>query len=137
MSTTKSPVRYVLSSVALYGQTLCSTSAPCKTCGSCMLARGPTHVSQLCAEDMKTRGVLAPVVVWLHCCFDCTPPEVENSAGMVGCCSMHNRQALMWGSLLHGLQMRIIHDTLEIINLLTDKNPVQVLVDAIINRWVN
>ena len=36
--------------------------------------------------------------------------------------------------VLSVLQVRIVQHSFEIINLLTDSNPIQVLVDAIINR---
>jgi len=35
------------------------------------------------------------------------------------------------------MQVRIVRHALEIVHLLTDQNPVQVVVDAIINRCVN
>lgn len=34
------------------------------------------------------------------------------------------------------LQVRIVKHAFDIVNLLSDQNPIQVLVDAIINRWV-
>lgn len=34
------------------------------------------------------------------------------------------------------LQVRIVKHAFDIINLLTDSNPIQILVDAIINRWL-
>ncbi len=33
------------------------------------------------------------------------------------------------------LQVRIVRHAFDIVHLLTDSNPIQVLVDAIINRW--
>ena len=33
------------------------------------------------------------------------------------------------------LQVRIVKHAFDIVHLLTDSNPIQVLVDAIINRW--
>ena len=61
---------------------------------------------------------------------------VQGLVADVGSDPLHASWALVWNcnGVMRRLQVRIVKHAFEIIHLLTDQNPIQVTVDAIINR---